>query len=194
MKNKKYIYLLFGLLILAQLLVPLQMIFEQENIIKTGKIFKFKTAPVDPSDPLRGKYIYLSFSSNTIIVKNSKNWKINQTLFATIITNKNGFAEIKAVSKKEPANQLDYLKLKINYINVAENKISLNFPFDKLYMNEYKALNAEDAYRQSNQKIQNNSCAVVAIKQGKSVLIDVLIDGVSVKNLNAKQLSKKQTQ
>lgn len=194
MKNKKYIYLLFGLLILAQLLVPLQMIFEQENIIKTGKIFKFKTAPVDPSDPLRGKYIYLSFSSNTIIVKNSKNWKINQTLFATIISNKNGFAEIKAVFKKEPANQLDYLKLKINYINVAENKISLNFPFDKLYMNEYKALNAEEAYRQSNQKIQNNSCAVVAIKQGKSVLIDVLIDGVSVKNLNAKHISKKQTQ
>ncbi|MFE3848617.1 GDYXXLXY domain-containing protein [Flavobacterium sp. LB3P45] len=39
--------------------VPLQMIFNQENIINTGTKFKFQTVPLDPHDAFRGKYITL---------------------------------------------------------------------------------------------------------------------------------------
>ena len=53
-----YIFILFIIVVCAQLFVPSQMIFQQEDVLKTGTAFKFKTQPVDPSDPFKGKYIF----------------------------------------------------------------------------------------------------------------------------------------
>jgi uncharacterized membrane-anchored protein len=58
---KKTILPLFALTCLAQWFVPAQMIYDQEQVLREGKTYHFKTAPIDPSDPFRGKYITLSF-------------------------------------------------------------------------------------------------------------------------------------
>ena len=185
MIHKKYIYIAFAILVLAQLLVPTQMIYHQENILSTGKIIKFKTQPIDPNDPFRGKYINLSFEANKILVKNNKIFKSGETVFAKLKVDGLGFAKITSICKTEPNKNLDYLKLKINYLGYENNTdIFLDFPFNKFFMNENKAQSAEDAYRESNKQVQNNSCAVVAVKWGEAVIKDVLIDGVSVKKIN----------
>ena len=75
MKNKNIIIILFLLVALAQLFVPAQMIYNQEDILDTGKLVKFQCEPIDPNDPFRGKYITLNFKENRIKVKNFKNWK-----------------------------------------------------------------------------------------------------------------------
>ena len=54
---------LFVVLALAQLYFPASMIWEQQKTIKGGKAFRFETAPVDPNDPFRGKYITLEFTA-----------------------------------------------------------------------------------------------------------------------------------
>ena len=117
MNNKKILFSLFALMVLAQLLAPSQMIYDQENILANGKLFKFKTQPVDPNDPFRGKYISLSFEQNKIFVKNSTNFHEGETVFVKLKTDTNGFAKITSISKTEPAEDLDYLKLKINYLD-----------------------------------------------------------------------------
>ena len=57
-------FLCFGLLVAAQLYVPASMILGRENTIKAGKEFQFRVAPIDPNDPLRGKYIRLDYEDN----------------------------------------------------------------------------------------------------------------------------------
>ena len=65
MNNKRNLILLL-LLVCLQLFVPAKMIYDHEAILNKGKVFKFKTAPVDPSDPIRGKYITLQFEAQIL--------------------------------------------------------------------------------------------------------------------------------
>lgn len=184
MKNKNIIIILFLLVALAQLFVPAQMIYNQEDILDTGKLVKFQCEPIDPNDPFRGKYITLNFKENRIKVKNFKNWKNNETVFAKIKTSKDGFAKIKSISRTEPIDNSTYLKLKINYIaEYDDNKIYLDFPFNRFYMNENKAKNAEEVYAESMIDTTKIAYALVATKNGEAVIKDVFIDNISIKKL-----------
>ena len=186
MKNKKNILLLFALVAIAQLFVPLQMIFNQENIINTGTEFKFQTAPIDPYDAFRGKYITLFFKEREITVKDAKKWVNGETVFATIISAKNGFAKISSISKSKPKNTDSYLKLKIGFA-LNNDKIAIDLPFNRFYMNENVALKAEKIYRESSIKKKNKTYALVAIKNGEAVIKDVRINEVSLKDLANKK-------
>ncbi|MBP7469701.1 MAG: GDYXXLXY domain-containing protein [Flavobacterium sp.] len=183
MKNKNTLIILFLFVAMAQLFVPAQMIYNQEDILNTGKIIKFQCEPIDPNDPFRGKFITLNFKESGIKVKNLKGWNRNETVFAKIETSKDGFAKIKSISKTEPKDNSIYLKLKINYIADYdnENKIYLDFPFNRFYMNEYKAKNAEEVYAESTIGTTKTAYASVAVKNGEAVIKDVLIDNVSIK-------------
>lgn len=185
MKNKNSIIILFLFVVMAQLFVPAQMIYNQEDIINTGKIVKFQCEPIDPNDPFRGKYITLNFKESGIKVKNLKDWNRNETVFAKITTSQEGFAKIKSISKTEPTDNSIYLKLKINYIADYnnENTIYLDFPFNRFYMNENKAKNAEKVYAESTMDTTKIAYALVAAKNGEAVIKDVLIDNISIKEL-----------
>jgi uncharacterized membrane-anchored protein len=184
MKNKNIVIILFLIVVMAQLFVPSQMIYNQEDIINTGKIVKFQCEPIDPNDPFRGKYITLNFKENRIKVKNFKNWNNNEIVYAIIETSTEGFAKIKSISKTEPIDNSIYLKLKINYIaEYDDNKIYLDFPFNRFYMNENKAKKAEEVYAESIIDTTKIAYALVATKNGKAVIKDVLIDNISIKEL-----------
>ncbi len=185
MKNKNLLITLFLFVVIAQLFVPSQMIYNQEDILNTGKIVKFQCEPIDPNDPFRGKYITLKFKESGIKVKNLKEWNSNETIFAKIETSKDGFAKIKSISRTEPTDNSIYLKLKINYIidYNSENKIYLDFPFNRFYMDENKAKKAEEVYTESTIDTTKIAYALVATKNGEAVIKDVLIDNISIKEL-----------
>ncbi len=185
MKNRNIIITLFLFVALAQLFVPSQMIYNQEDILNSGKIVKFQCEPIDPNDPFRGKYITLKFKESVIKVKNLKEWNSNETIFAIIETSNDGFAKIKSISKTEPTDNSIFLKLKINYIDAYdnENKIYLDFPFNRFYMNENKAQNAEKVYTESTIDTTKITYALVATKNGEAAIKDVLIDNISIKIL-----------
>ena len=56
-----YIFIIFIVVGLVQLFVPANMILNEETILKSGTVYKFKTRPVDPNDPFKGKYINLNY-------------------------------------------------------------------------------------------------------------------------------------
>ena len=159
------------------------MIYNQEDILNSGKIVKFQCEPIDPNDPFRWKYITINFKENEIKVKSSKDWYSNETVFAKIITSKDGFAKIQSISKTEPTDNSTYLKLKVDYVNDNENIIHLDFPFNRFYMNEYKAKNAEKVYAESTIDATKIAYALVATKNGEAAIKDVLIDNISIKEL-----------
>src|SRR5205823_4166257 len=55
--------LIFGVVALAQLAVPATMVWQRDQTLKQGRIWKFRTAPVDPVDVIRGRYIALRFTA-----------------------------------------------------------------------------------------------------------------------------------
>ena len=55
MIKMKILLSVFILVALVQLFVPAKMILDREDILDMGKEYKFKTEPIDPNDPFRGK-------------------------------------------------------------------------------------------------------------------------------------------
>lgn len=184
MNNKKILFPAFVLLALVQLYVPAKMIFDKEEVLNTGTAYKFKTAPIDPSDPFRGKYITLSYEENTIEVQDGQAWTRGETVYVLLTTDQDGFAKIKSVSKEKPADEIDFIQAKVNFIfGGGDNRLMIDFPFDRYYMEESKAYEAELSYRESLQDASRVTYALVNVKAGEAVLKDVLIDGISIREI-----------
>ncbi|MDD5571298.1 MAG: GDYXXLXY domain-containing protein [Bacteroidales bacterium] len=184
MNKKKLILTAFILVALAQLYVPAKMIFDKEDILAKGKEYKFKTAPIDPNDPFRGKYIALRYEENTFKVQNEGEWMSNETIYVILATDKDGFAKIHSVSKVKPQGNRDFVKAKVRYFtNSYDKEINIEYPFNRFYMEEYKAPVAEKAYREALSDSAKVTYALIRIKDGDAVIKDVLIDGISINEI-----------
>ncbi len=182
---KIYLLILFILLCIAQWLVPATMIADQESILGTGKSFKFKTQPVDPTDPFRGSYITLYFDQDKFNVTDTS-WMIGEPIFVLLKQDSNGFATISNVVRERPEGT-DYVKAKVQYISWkygysrAENKaINIEYPFERFYVEESKAKGTERVYRENNRSDSTTTYALVHIKNGNAALKDVMINDESI--------------
>ena len=181
MISKKILLPLFIVTALIQLYVPASMILEREDILETGQDFKFKTAPIDPNDPFRGKYITLSFHRTSVPVEVDSIWQYNETAFITVEEDSAGFAYPKAISKEAPPDEVNYLKVKVS--SAYGNQVFIHYPFNRFYMDEYKAPEAETTYRQSQRDTTTVAYALVAVKAGEAVIKDVFIDDVPIREV-----------
>ncbi|RMA57187.1 GDYXXLXY domain-containing protein [Ulvibacter antarcticus] len=185
--SKIYIVIGFVLMVGAQWFVPGIMIFEQEEALRKGTSYNFKTRPIDPSDPFRGKYITLSYEMNSAESTDSI-WGDSQKVYVYLKTDDNGFAEISQVSPKILNDKGDYV--------VADNagwyngEVHFFLPFNRYYMEETKAYNAEVSVRnaiRNRDSIGPECYAKVYILDNVAVLDNVYIGEISVKDLPAEE-------
>jgi uncharacterized membrane-anchored protein len=160
------------------------MIWDREKVLETGIEHKFKTAPIDPSDPFRGKYINLSYEETIVQVENEKDWTRGEKVYVYLTSDDDGFTKIKSVSKEKPTDNQDFLKAKVRFITEnGSNKLTVEYPFDRYYMEESKAYEAELTFRESEQDTSKITYALVSVKNGQAVLKDVLIDGITIREI-----------
>lgn len=176
---KKLLILAFAVVALAQWAAPLSMIWKNEQVLKKGKVFRFLTEPVDPADPLRGRYVSLSFSADTFRTSNTS-FTGGIEAYAEIQIDAKGYAYIKALYHSAPDNTSDYVKVIVSYYSAHDQNVYVNFPFEEFYMDEYKAPEAESLYFKSNSDSTANTYALVHIYKGKAVTSDLVINGKSV--------------
>lgn len=193
MDRKKLILYAFALLVFAQLFVPAKMIYEKEAVLDSGTTFKFKVRPIDPSDPFRGKYITLNYADQRIDVPTEPEFHRKENVYILYEKDSLGYAKVSNVSKEKPKESADYLKTKVSHVTLYRDKqvINVDFPFNRFYMEESKAGEAERIYWQSLWKTRGSenpqTYAVLSIKNGKGVLKDVMIHGTSAKEVVKKR-------
>lgn len=180
MSHKKFI-IIGSLVALIQLLVPAWMIYQKELVIQKGTTYLFPIAPVDPHDPFIGKYIYLNFLNNSFIARGSLDVEYGDNVYAILDKNAEGKAIVKKLRTGVPQNSEVYFKAKINYSD--SNRINIEYPFNVFYMEEFKAIKAEDIYRKEVSK-KGNAFAVVKVYQGQYTITDVIINGKSIVELS----------
>jgi len=169
---------------LAQIYVPIRMILDKEDVLANGTEYKFKTAPVDPVDPFRGKYITLNYEGNTVGIQNEKDWMFGERIYVSLTSDNEGFAQITSVSKEKPKDNQDYIIAKVDFVtDDGSNKLTIFYPFNRYYMEESKALKAEQTYMQAQIDTNQITYALIRVKDGDAVLKDVLIDGISIKEI-----------
>lgn len=185
--NKLLITISFFVMLLAQWLVPGQMIYQQEDVLETGTAYKFKTRPIDPSDPFRGKYITLNYELRSFAHKDSI-MEFNEKVYVYIKKDSLGFAEATHVSNHALDTNQDYVIAEFSYN--GEFITWFNLPFNRYYMEETKAYDAELAVR-ANQRNRDSLTPVcyslVYVKGDTAVLDDVFIGETSIKDFVEKE-------
>jgi len=165
--RKELIIGLFVGLIVLQIALPVSMIAKRESTLKNGIAFRFKTAPVDPYDAFRGRYVALRVEVNKINRPEGMDLKYGQKVFAQLFVNEKGYAQISQIATQKPRGS-DYLIATVGYSST--NEVSLNLPIDRYYMEEKAAPRAEQIYRDHSRRDKQDAYVIVRIKDGFAVI------------------------
>ena len=168
---------LFIILVVLQLLIPAQMILSRELALRYGQEYKFRVEPADPYDPFSGRYLHINVKDSKVTVGDDREYYSNQVIYVLIENDIDGFARFSGVSQTAPQSGA-YIKTKVLYSNYEDftgfqDKQTIHFqvPFDRYYMPENDAPEAEKLY---NEKIagNNNKEVFVTVKlhRGTAVL------------------------
>ena len=171
-----WIWIVFAAAVVAQLAAPGSMIYRSEKTLREGQAFKFKTAPVDPYDAFRGRYVALSFE-NAEAPEGPPGRQIGYDVevYALLENGPDGFARFRAATL-EPPDSGAYLKVRTTY-SWKPNIVALRLPFDRFYMPEELAPKAETAYREHSRRGQQDAYAVVRVRDGVGVIENVYVAG-----------------
>lgn len=177
-----HILLLFIIVAIVQLFIPTQMIFNKETIMETGTAYKFRTQPIDPNDPFRGKYITLKYDFNAIKTEDTL-WQRKEKVYVYLTNDSLGFAKPSRITREKLDIDDDYIIAEVSLYFKKSKTVNLNMPFNRYYMEESKAQDAEVAHRIAQRdSLPDNTYALVYVNDGKAVLADVLIDDISIKD------------
>lgn len=166
MKSWRLIVLI--LVALAQLAVPASLIWKREQTLRRGSVWKFRTAPVDPVDAFRGRYVALEFEEETREIAPPANTTNMQTVFVTLRQVPEGFAEIDQITTARPPGD-DFIEVQLRGKTVA-------LPFDKYWVTERDAPAAEAAYRAQSQREKRNAFVTVRVFRGDAALEQLYLD------------------
>ncbi|MDX9972302.1 MAG: GDYXXLXY domain-containing protein [FCB group bacterium] len=181
--SKKTTLGLFLVLAVVQIAVPASMIAQHEIVLREGRLYKFKTAPVVPADAFRGRYVALSMAETMGPTDPDVHWETNQRAYAELTEDSQGFAHISRVTPKKPEGP-DYIVVRIRYIEGPQ--VHVDLPIDRYYMNEYMAPEAEYAYMEHSRATVDDAYVTVRVLNGHAV-----IEGLYVADTRIEEFIKK---
>lgn len=174
-KNKNIYWILFALMILAQIVVPTYMVLSSDKTITEGRIYKFELQAIDPYDPFRGKYIILEPKENYL-----EGYEAECTackLYATFTEDADGFAQLASLSRAKPQTD-NFIHVESQSNDTVRNNkrgTIIAYPFRKYFLNEKKAKPAEDLIRSMTRDSSVTTYANVAVLNGHAQVLDIMI-------------------
>ncbi len=167
---------LFAVLALIQLAVPGLMIHQWEATLREGREYRFRTAPVDPYDAFRGRYVALRMESNSVAWAGLPIPR-GQRVFVQLEEGADGFARLASLSLERPGDE-GYVEVVVR--RCYDKEVLLNLPFDRYYMKESLAPEAEKAYFRAAAHSNRTAHVQVRVRKGKAVIEELYIEGVPV--------------
>ncbi|PPD43666.1 MAG: hypothetical protein CTY15_08975 [Methylocystis sp.] len=160
---------------LFQLAAPASIAWRQERTLARGAAFRFQTAPVDPYDAFRGRYVALSFRDNLPILPKGTTLAPGAKVYAPIEVGADGFARFGEVLLTPPEGK-PYLTLRLSERFSTQG---LPLPFDRFYLEETKAPAAEVIYRKHAR--DRDAWLVVRILDGDWAIEDLFVGGKPIR-------------
>lgn len=170
--NRHIVFSLFIMVAAVQLFVPASLILRREHVIKNGSEYKLRAAPVDPYDAFRGRYVRIGMDTVTLPLPADQSFEEGLKAFAVLETAADGFASVKSISYSRPEGT-NYLSVGLR--NAGSGNVAVIWPFDRYYMEEFMAPEAERLYRE---KARTHTAYItVRILKGMGVVTGLHVDG-----------------
>lgn len=175
MKNKSAIAVFISLVII-QISFCSYLIYRHETILRNENQLKLAIEPIDPADPLRGKYINLRFKGEDLPLQPELKLKYGQRAYVNYTTDNNGFIKFNKISLNKPDE--NYIKIRIRYAD--DKNIHMELPFRRYYIMEDKAPEAESAYFRAARGDKADAYVVIRVKSGNVVIENLYIENMPI--------------
>lgn len=187
--SPRAIFAMFVVVAAVQLAAPVGQIVKHERMLRSGTPYKFRTAPVDPYDAFRGRYVALNYADT--VAKSTGTMNYHAPAYVALSQDERGFATFGLLSPEPPASG-DYLR--VEYLWGDATNAHFRLPFDKYFMEETKAPQAEDAYRRfGNRRGEtNDTYVVVRVKSGRGVIEDLYIKDTPIRQFLEQEAARPQ--
>jgi uncharacterized membrane-anchored protein len=164
--------IIFILLALAQIAVPASMIWKRQRTLHEGRLWKFRSAPVDPIDAMRGRYLVLRFEAEQFAC--SEKLPYANTAYVKLKEDTDGFAVVDQVG--ETRTEGDDM-VQAEGFHCYDGKGYLRFSFDRLWVTEASAPAAEKAYAEHSRREKVDAYATVRVMAGDAGIEELYIAG-----------------
>jgi uncharacterized membrane-anchored protein len=172
---------LLALLCLAQLAVPTWLIARQELTLQDGEQFKFACEPVDPVDVFRGRYVALGFGQRSVDLPSGISFSPGERVYVKIEHGEDGFARLSDPSNEAPGEGL-FLRARVSH-PTGNGQIVLRLPFDRYYLEEEAAPEAEQVYREHVGEGTKSAHVTVRVWNGYAALEELYLDDVPIREV-----------
>lgn len=164
--------IIFLVVALAQISVPASMIWKRQRTLREGRLWKFRTVPVDPVDAMRGRYLVLRFEAEEF--PRAEPVRYWETLYVRLKEDAHGFAVVDHVN--ETATGDDHT-VRAENLGYYEGKQRLRFSFDRFWVTEARAPAAEKAYAEHSRREKIDAYATVRVFADDAAIEELYIAG-----------------
>ena len=176
MNGRQVVLVLFVALAVIQLAVSASVVVQRERSLRQGEVYRFRCGPVDPVDALRGRYVALAFEQNE--VRTVESFRPGQKAFAGLEVGADGFARLSGLTSERPKDR-PYMRVTVQ--RSGEERAWVRLPFDRYYMEESAAPEAERAYRDRSDLDSADAWVNVRVRAGHAVLEELYLGGLPVR-------------
>lgn len=172
--------IIFLVVALAQISVPASMIWKRQQTLRQGRLWKFRTAPVDPVDAIRGRYLALRFDAEiyprSIPSRTGtiETLPYGETAYVRLKEDANGFAAVDEVNEVPYG---DDETITAENRGHHEEKQRLKFPFDRFWVTEASAPAAEKAYAEHSRREKIDAYVTVRVFKDDAAIEELYIAG-----------------
>ena len=164
--------IIFILVALTQVAVPASMIWKRQRTLREGRLWKFRTAPVDPVDAMRGRYLVLRFEAENFV--SAKSLPYGGPVYVKLKEDADGFAVVDQADVT-PVEGDDVVKAES--LSYYDRMAHVRFPFDRLWVTEASAPAAEKAYAEHSRREKVDAYATVRVMAGDAGIEELYIAG-----------------
>lgn len=172
--------LLFAVAALSQWAAPLLQILKHERTLEQGSVHRLKCTAPDPYDPLRGRYLAVRPDPEECQAGADVKLVSGQRVYVTLLDGPDGLATLSSVHVTPPESGA-YVRMSVRWAG-TDGKVHLEWPFDRFYLNEKLAPEADKWFAES---IRSSKGVVAEIRvlKGSAVLTDLAFDGRSFREI-----------
>ena len=185
---------LFLALCAVQLAIPLAMAYRYERTLREGTVYRFHTEPFDPVDAFRGRYVAIRLRLVTAAHPSNQDDQGSE-FYVVLDRDAQGFATARTLSRARPSSG-DWLRGAVSEdvygeagprtdAGPPERPVLLGtrieLPYDRYYMEESKAPQAEQAVRNfASSGPRMDVTARVRVRRGLGAIEGLDVNGVPI--------------
>jgi uncharacterized membrane-anchored protein len=193
--NRRLLFTIALIGLAAQFGIMGHMILRRELTLRYGRVCRFLTAPVDPYDAFRGRYVALDIAeANRALC--DREYARGERIYAVIGTGTNGLSVIERLAPRPDAEAV-CIKARVlscweedRRLPAGNYRVRYALPFDRFYMDEKLAPEAEKAYRDTNVRGRQEGVVVVRVWRGLGVIEDLELGGRSIRYVARERLRR----